>query len=335
VVVIALLLLAGCRSAAPTANLQRFEYQSPHMGTLFSITLYASNAVVASTAAEAAFRRVASLEEVMSDYQADSELMRLCDHPFGQPVRVSEDLLRVLRVSLEYSRLSDGAFDVTIGPCVRLWRFSRKRKSLPTAQEVATAKAAVGWRNLQLNERYRTVTLQAPAMRLDLGGIGKGYAADRALEILAGFGIDRALVAASGDIAIGAAPPGARGWKVGITSIDPARNARVGALVLTHAGVSTSGDTEQFVQIEGVRYSHIVDPVTCLGLTNRIQTTVVGPDATTTDALDTTLSVLGPRRGLALVERIRGAQAVITTIEEGRFVTVQSDKWDRLFVAGP
>ena len=171
------------------------------------------------------------------------------------------------------SRLSDGAFDVTVGPYVRLWRFARKRKVLPTPAEIAAARAAVGWQKLRLDARTRTVTLLVPNMRLDLGSIGKGYAADQAMQILKGRGIDRALVAASGDIAVGNPPPGQRGWKIGIALLGSATNSAPLTVLLHNAGISTSGDTEQFIEINGVHYSHIVNPATGLGLTNRIQAT--------------------------------------------------------------
>ncbi len=287
------------------------------MGTLVTITLYAPEAGRARAAAAAAFKRIDALEEILSDYQADSELMRLCDQPFGKPVSVSAELFDVLQRAQKIAKLSDGAFDVTIGPYVRLWRFARKRKVLPTEAEIAAARAAVGWQKLRLDPRAHTVTLLAPKMRLDLGSIGKGYAADQALRVLRDWGIDRALVAASGDIAIGNPPPHQRGWKVAITPFDSATNAAPRTILLRNAGLSTSGDTEQFILINGVRYSHIVDPATGLGLTRRIQTTVIGPDATITDSLDTTVSLLGVKRGLALIESWPHTAALIVTKDDG------------------
>jgi len=206
-----LLLLTGCRSAGPATGLHRYEFNSPNMGTLFTITLYAADGKKAEEAADLAFRRVAELEDIMSDYRADSELMRLCDQPWGKPVPLSADLFAALERSEKVSKLSDGAFDVTVGPYVRLWRFARKRKVLPTAEELARARAAVGWQKLRLDERAHTATLLVPNMRLDLGSIGKGYAADQALRVLNSRGIDRAVVAASGDIAVGKGPPGQAG----------------------------------------------------------------------------------------------------------------------------
>jgi len=305
-----LVLVTGCVSLSDKP-LHRFESSSPHMGTRFSLTLYASDQTTADAAAAAAFHRVAELESVMSDYDVDSELLRLCAQPFGRPVAVSEDLFDVLERAQKFSALSDGAFDVTIGPCVRLWRFSRKRNALPAPAEMARARAAVGWRKVRLDRAARTVTLLAPDMRLDLGGIGKGYAADAALKVLRSHGIRRALVAASGDIAIGDPPPGRKGWRIGIAPIDAKANEAAEFVLLRNAGVSTSGDTEQFVEIDGVRYSHDLDPATGLGLTNRIQATVIARDATTSDALCKPVCVLGPERGLALIDSLPGAAAVV------------------------
>jgi thiamine biosynthesis lipoprotein len=314
---ISLLIVFICSVGFSQPLLKRFEFQSPHMGTVFTIQLYATSAAVAEAAATAAFRRVAGLERVMSDYQADSELMQLCDQGYGKPVSVSEDLFRVLQVSQGYADLSDGAFDVTVGPYVRLWRFSRKRKTLPSQLELQKGREEVGWKKMRLE----------PGMKLDLGGIGKGYAADEALKILKGKGVNRALVAASGDIAIGEPPPGETGWVLGIGAIDaPAQVART--VLLKNAGISTSGDTEQFVEIGGVRYSHIVNTKTGLGLTNRLQATIIGPDATTTDALDTTVSVMGVERGLKFVDTLPHVSAVISTKQDGKIFF--SKNWKRI-----
>ena len=300
------------------------------MGTLITITLYAPDLATAREAAGAAFQRIENLEDILSDYQADSELLRLCDQPYGTPVPVSQDLFDVLQRAQNISRLSDGAFDVTVGPYIRLWRFARKRKVLPSPEEIAAARAAVGWKNLKLDARARTVTLLVPNMRLDAGSIGKGYAADQALGLLKGRGFNRAMVAASGDIAIGEAPPGQRGWRVAVAGLGPLTNQPARVLLLRHAGISTSGDTQQFIEINGVHYSHIVDPATGLGMTNRIQSTVVGPDATTTDSLDTAVSLLGVKRGLALVESWPQAAALVITRQADQTRSYESRRFSRL-----
>jgi thiamine biosynthesis lipoprotein len=268
----------------------------------------------------------------MSDYQADSELNLLCQKPVGVPVPVSADLFDVLLKARRFSELSDGAFDVTVGPYVRLWRFARKRKVLPKPEELETAKSAVGWRNLELDAVHRTVTLRVPGMRLDLGGIAKGYASDEALRVLRERGISRSLVAASGDIAVSDPPAGHEAWKVGISGLDTTTNAVGPMLRLKNGAVSTSGDTEQFIEIGGVRYSHIVDPHTGLGLTNRIQASVVAPNATTTDALATTVCILGPERGMRLVKSLPDVGARVVT-RDGSKISVLATEVFRTTVA--
>ena len=322
-------LLGACRSVPPEEPLQRYEFAHPAMGTLFTITLYAPDSASAEAAARAAFKRVEALEDILSDYQADSELNRLRDQPYGRPVPVSAELFDVLQRAQRTAELTDGAFDPTIGPYVRLWRFARKRHVLPTPQEIAEARAAVGWQKLQLDPGAHTVTLLVPNMRLDVGSIGKGYAADQVLRLLKARGIDRALVAASGDIAVGNPPPGKRGWKIAIAPFGGATNSPPRIVLLRNAGISTSGDTEQFIVIDGVRYSHIVDPATGLGLTRRIQATVIGPDATTTDCLDTAVSLLGVQRGLALIESWPGTSALIVTEEDGQTHTFTSRRFPK------
>ena len=307
----ALVLCAGCQTAPPAAHRQRCEFQSPHMGTLFTITLYAPNTNAAAQTARAAFKRIAALERTMTDYDPDSELMRLCRSPVGQPVQVSPDLFDVLAQAQRLARLSNGAFDVTVGPYVRLWRRTRRTGVRPPSEALQKAAQSVGWEKLRLDPATSTVTLLATNMQLDLGGIAKGYAGDQALRTLRAAGIGAALVAASGDLAIGDAPPGTRGWRVGIGLPDRADNKLARQLLLANAAVSTSGDTEQFVELDGVRYSHILDPRTGVGLTNRVQASVIARHATATDALATTVCVLGPELGLKLVDRLGDTSALV------------------------
>ena len=330
-----MLVAVACRTSVPQADLagselKKFQFQSGHMGTMFYITLYALNNAQASEAAEAAFARVARLEEVLSDYQADSELSMLREVPVGQPVTVSYDLFQVMRRAQELSVISDGAFDATIGPYVRLWRFSRKRKELPSITELAAARAVVGYRHLDLNPAKQELTLKVPNMRLDVGGIAKGYAADAALDVLRSRGVDRAFVAASGDIAIGNPPPGEPGWRISVSGIDSPTNALPKHLCLANAGVSTSGDVEQFVEIGGVRYAHIVSPWTGLGLTNRIQATLVSRNATTTDALATAVCILGVHDGMRMIRQVPGTEAFVIRKDQEHEVKRASRGFSRL-----
>lgn len=336
--------LGGCRTSVPNVPLHRFAFQQPHMGTLFSITLYAPDESVARAASEAAFAKIAALERIMTDYDPESELMQLCQQPVGQPVRLSKDLYEVLAKAQHVAELSDGAFDATVGPVIRLWRRTRRTAELPSPELLARARAAVGWRYLKLDARQQAATLTVPNMQLDVGGLGKGFAADKALQVLKEHGVTRALIAASGDIAVSDPPPGKRGWRVSIGAPDFAQNEKpagdtqesagsetgasiVRTLLLKNAAISTAGDSEQFVEIGGVHYSHIVDPRTGVGLTNRLQVSVVARRATDADAFDTTVRVLGVERGMELIERQRGLAALVLAEDGGRFLVIESSRF--------
>jgi thiamine biosynthesis lipoprotein len=299
-------------------NLDRFTFSEPHMGTLFKIILYAPDESAANRAAKAAFQRIATLDAIMSDYRPTSELMQVCQKAGGDPVRVSEPLFYVLARAQEVSRLSDGAFDVTVGPVVRLWRRARKTQQLPDPQKLTQARALVGYQNIRLDEKARTVQLLKPGMQLDLGGIAKGYTADEALRVLQQHGITRALVAAGGDIAVSGPPPDAAGWTIGIAPLEDPNRKPSRYLLLQDAAVSTSGDAEQYVEIDGKRYSHIVDPRTGIGLVGRQSVTVVARQGIMADSLTKVVSVLGPERGLAIIDGLEdGAALVVRETREG------------------
>ncbi len=320
------LLFADCRTA-PEPKLARFAFTEPHMGTLWHITLHAPDAATASNAVRTAFARVHTLDLLFTDYDPNSELLRLCTNRVGHAVPVSGELFDILQKSERLSRQTEGAFDVTVGPLVQLWRRARRQRELPAPEKIATARAAVGFEKMKLDPRHRTVTLLAPEMRLDLGGIAKGYAADEALRVLKRNGISRALVAASGDLASGDAPPGQLGWRVEIALPTNAGTNRNVVLHLKNCGISTSGDAEQFVELNGVRYSHIVDPRTGVGLTNRLQVTVLADCATRSDALTKTICVLGPGRGLKIIERDATLGALVMTAGETNAGIVKSRRF--------
>lgn len=267
---------------ACAARAERFEAAEPHMGTLVRITIYAPDA----SAMPAAFARIRDLDQKLSDYRPESELNQVCRTAHDGPVHVSGDLFKVLDAAHKLAVRTDGAFDVTIGPVTHLWRQGR------TPDPEALARC--GYRNLVLDRARQTVFLKLAGMQIDLGGIAKGYAADEALATLRAHGIKQALVAVSGDLAIGDAPTGKKGWRVGV---EPAG----GEMLLHNIAISTSGDTEQFREIGGVRYSHIIDPKTGLGLTSRIAVTVIARLGIDADSIATAISVLGEERGRMLL----------------------------------
>jgi FAD:protein FMN transferase len=308
----AFLVLLATASVTRAADPQRFEFEEPHMGTKFQVVLYAPDRDAADQAAKAVFARVEDLNRAMSDYLPDSELMRLCKQsatkPAG-PVKVSDDLFYVLTEGQKVAELSDGAFDMTVGPIVRLWRQARKDRILPDEDERAAALKRVGYKKMVLDPKAKTVDLRVPGMLLDLGGIAKGYAADEGLKVLAARGITSALVAASGDIAVSGAPPGKPGWRIDIAPLPGDKEKR--QLLLKDAAVSTSGDSEQFVEIAGVRYSHVVDPRTGLGLTGRRSVTVVARRGIQADSLTKVASILPADEAVKKIESVEGAATLV------------------------
>ncbi|HZZ77644.1 MAG TPA: FAD:protein FMN transferase [Gemmataceae bacterium] len=318
--------LIAVNACQPTV-LTRYTFTEPHMGTTVRIVLYAPDEATAKKAAKAAFARIAELNLVMSDYRPDSELMKLCEKAGGDPVKVSDDLFKVLQKSEEFSKLTDGAFDVSISPVVRLWRRARRSREMPKADAIKKALALVDYRNIKLDAKNRTVRLVLLGMLLDLGGIAKGCAADAALAVLRQHGITRALVAIGGDIAVSDAPPDAQAWKVGVAPLKNPEAEPSHYLMLTNAAVSTAGDAEQFVEIAGKRYSHIVDPKTGIGLVGRRSVTVVAPNAMTSDGIDTGLCVLGVERGLKIVEARDDIAALFVFETDKGIETTQSKRF--------
>ena len=310
--------------------LHRYEFIETHMGSEFKIRLYSLDEATARSASRAAFERIAALDAAFSDYQPESDLMKLCERAGGPPVEVSADLFNILQRSKLMFERSEGAFDVTVGPVVRLWRRARRERKLPAKETIERALSLVSSDFMILDSRTKTVRLAKPGMKLDLGAIAKGYASDAAVKVLKQSGITRCLVAGAGDIVAGDAPPDSTGWSVGIAPLEDPESVPDRTLSLKNGAVSTSGDTERFVEIAGKRYSHIVDSKTGLGKVDRASVTVVAPDGTTADALATAVYALGPDRGLALVENIEGASAYIVRIERKGKVIRESKRFHDL-----
>ena len=299
---------------AEVAVEKRYEFAELHMGVQVRLVAYARDEALARAACRAAFARVAELEQIASDYRPSSELMLLCKRfetsSSQPPQRVSRDLWTMLDFSRQVSQASQGGFDVSVGPLVQLWRASRRSQVLATPAELKSARARTGWKKIELDAQQQSVRLRVPGMRLDLGGVAKGYAGDCALQVLASHGIRRALFEAGGDIVAGAAPPDSRGWKVrlpeGIT------------ISLAHGALSTSGDTVQWVQIGQKRYSHVIDPRTGLGLSKRWMATVAAPDGMTSDALSKAATVLEPQGVARLRKRFPRAWIWVRRAPEER-----------------
>lgn len=277
----------------------KFDFTQMHMGVSIRLTLFAPDEAKAFDAAKAAFARFAQLDNMMSDYQKNSELNRLCAQPPDSWTPVSSELFDVLRNGQRVSVLTEGAFDTTIGPVVRIWRQARRDAKMPLEADRLAALSRSGFRKMELDPSLRAVLLRSANMQLDLGGIAKGYACDEAMAVLKNHHIESAMIEGGGDLVVSNPPPGTDGWKIGVLGWPGL------VVTLKNQAMSTSGDAEQYVDIEGKRYSHIVSPATGIGLTNSRQATVVGDSAWLTDALATAFCVMDPAASKALADRLR------------------------------
>jgi len=275
------------------------------MGVETRIVIYHPNPVIAEEAAAAAFDRIAELDAALSDYRIDSELNRLSEQAGQGPVPLSPDLFDVLIRSIDLARATGGAFDPTVGPIVRIWREARETGELPDPAALEQATALVGYEKLVIDPKMRFAILESPDMRLDLGGIGKGYAADRALRTLRFVGCPNALVDVGGDLAIGDPPPGRDGWRI---ETRYAGDHGAATTVLANCGIATSSDAEQAMVIGGERFSHIIDPRSGDPLRDSRGVSVVAPDATSADALASAFSVLGDEESRRMARRFENVR---------------------------
>lgn len=256
-----ILLLVGL-GGLQAGELLRLEDSAEAMGTTYAVVLYGEDQDKLEAAASAAFDEVRRLDRMLSNYRPDSEWSRVNRNASQEPVKVSEELFHLLERCLDYSRQSQGAFDITVGPLMRTWGFYKGTGRLPSREEVAEALKAVGYRNVILDKERKTVRFRLTGVELDPGGVGKGYAVDRMVEVLKAHGITSALVSAGSSSIYGLGhPPEEAGWRVEIRH--PRDWTRTAAeVVLRDESLSTSGDYEKFFEAGGKLYSHIMDPRT-------------------------------------------------------------------------
>ena len=327
-----LLLIFVCRMIQPCCiaeDLHRYTYEEIAMSIPVRIVVCSESESKAQVAAETAFRRVHELDAIMTDYDSDSELLQMCRQggKTGEPATVSDDLFRVLQKSKQFSIDSGGAFDITVGPVVRLWRRARRLHEFPEKRLLDEAVALVGNDLWEIDAETQTVTIKKDKVLFDLGGIAKGDIIDQAIAVLKRHGIAAALVDAGGDIRVYGIPGdnNANGWLIGVSAL----GKEVGRVVSDDIAMASSGDLSRYVLIDEVRYSHIVDPKTGIGLTNQTAVTVFAPDATTADALATVLSVLPPEEGLKLLTKYEGTAAMISrqSLQDSQTTQNETEVW--------
>ena len=297
-------------------SLQRFEYQQPKMGTIFGLILYATDSTQANRAADAAFDRIDSLNHILSDYDPKSEINQLVrGKPRGQFHKVSEELWTVLRWSKKVSKKSRGAFDVSIGPLSKLWRRAFRRQTFPDLSDIEEARKKVNYRWIKIKRNKPLVRIKKEGMELDLGGVAKGYAVDEAYETLQKFGLEISLVDGGGDIYAGKAPPGRQGWKIVRSKLEKGKIISE-IVLLEEEAMATSGDTYRFMEWEGKRYSHLIDPRSGMGTTERRLVMVRAPNCMQADALASASSIWEASKLKKLAHRFDIEILVIWQLEQ-------------------
>lgn len=297
---------------------QRFQYSQPKMGSPFNLIFYAADSATANRLAKESFAFIDSLNTIFSDYLEGSELNRLgLTAGSGRAVVVSPLLLDLLIVSEMAAKKSRHTFDITIGPLSRLWRGVRKEARFPSKEEVSLAKSKTGMQHLLIDSAAKKVTLTKAGMQLDLGGIAKGYVAQKVIGFLRAKGIASALADAGGDLACSQPPPGKKGWTVGINVPESITDMLPQTIEISNRSVATSGDLYQYIEHNGKRYSHIIDPRSGYGVSFRRNVTIVASDGPTADWLATACSILSLRQCKKLANEMK-AGLLITQLKDGR-----------------
>lgn len=302
---------------------KQVELDSGHrmvMGTFARVVVIAKDTDAAGKCIESAFTQINKVDDLMSDYKDDSEISRLKRDGFKKAVKLSQSTYEVLQRSIEFSKITDGAFDVTVGPLVKLFRKAKDEQVLPEQDEIDDAKSRVGFEKLKLDDENRTVQFTVEGMQLDLGGIAKGYAVDKAVETMKTNGAIGGMVDLGGDIRCFGAPLKSRDyWVIGLQNPEAGKGLAGREVLLklkmTDGAIATSGDYQQFVLIEGKRYSHIINRKTGTSTEGLSSVTIIADNATNADALATSVSVMGAEGGLELIEEIRGTEAILITSE--------------------
>lgn len=306
---IVLLLGPGCAGSGVASTPVVVKRTQMQMGTLVAITSVAPDRQSAQDAASAGFREIHRLEELLSTWIATSELSHVNAAAGKEPVTISPETMRVLEGSIEMARLTEGGFNILVGPAIEAWSVL-DRQQVPSNAVLQAVRPLTDLRSLHLNATERTAYLAKPGMRVDVGGIGKGFAADMAVAAMQRAGATAGVVALSGDIRTFGRLPSGEKFPFGIRH--PRREGAVLAFIdLQDEAISTAGDYERYFERDGVRYHHILDPVTLQPARDCQSVTVVARDGMTADGLDTGIFVLGRERGLALVERLPRVGAVI------------------------
>lgn len=280
------------------------------MGSRFDITLVAADSAQANTYIDVAVGEITRIEKLISSWDAHSQTSEINKNAGIKPVKVDSELIGLIERSIAISRLTDGAFDISYASMDKIWKFDGSMTSMPSEQSIKASVAKIGYRNIVIDKANGTVFLKMEGMKIGFGAIGKGYAADKAKDLLIKKGVKAGIINASGDMNTWGKQPNGDEWKVAITNpMD--KNKAFALLPITNGAVVTSGDYEKFVTFNGIRYAHIIDPRTGYPSTGIISVTVFAPKAELADALATSVFVMGKTAGLDRINQLPNIECVI------------------------
>jgi thiamine biosynthesis lipoprotein len=329
VICLAMMVISCVKVGSSGTSLVTVKRTQMHMGTVVSITAVGRTHDEANEAITAGFQEIKRLEQLLSTWIPSSELSKVNAAAGQSAVKVSLETMAVVRKALQVAEMTDGAFNIAIGPAINAWNISDDPR-LPTSEELAALKPLVDLQYVHTDVWERTIHLQKPGMRIDVGGIGKGYAADQAVLVMKKAGAAAGVVALSGDIKTFGRLPGGRRFPVGI--LHPRKEGEILAEIdLEDEAISTAGDYERFFDKDGIRYHHILDPKTLQPARGCQSVSVIAKEGVWADGLDTGIFVLGAERGMELVEQLEDVEAIIVD-GEGR-VLISSGLRNRVRVA--
>ena len=320
-----------CLVFVGNAQMSRFSFTESKMGAPFTIIFYSNDSIHAASIAKRCFSLVDSFNFIFSDYIDSSELSKLSKSAGvnSLPVSLSPAMYDILIQSKKAFELSEGAFDITMGPLSKLWRKARRQHQFPADSMVKRIRNLIGFDKLVFDTLQKTIRLTQEGMQLDLGGIAQGYVAQKVINFLHSQGVNNALVNASGDIVVSGAPINKDGWVVGVNIPEKTAELLNQKLLLKNRAITTSGDAYQYIEKDGIRYSHIINPASGYGVTFQRNVTVIAADGTTADWLATACSILSLKKAKKLASFLE-AEVLIAEIKRGRLL-FNSTKGFRFF----
>lgn len=280
------------------------------MGSRFDITVVAKDSTIANSYIEDAISEITRIEKLISSWDTESQTSLINKNAGINPVKVDRELFDLIERALQISKITDGAFDISFASVDKIWRFDGSMTQKPTEEEITNSVAKIGYQNIVMDKENQTVFLKLTGMKIGFGAIGKGYAADKVRTMLKENGVAAGIINASGDLTAWGHQPDGSDWMIGITN--PLNKNKVFSwFPIVDAAVATSGNYEKFVEFDGVKYSHIIDPRTGYPATGLVSVTIFANSAELCDALATSIFITGPETGINIIDQIKGVECIV------------------------